>query len=471
MSLLPPPADASLLPEDGGAEERASTVAPSSALVVDDEEGIRSFLARTLERRGWRVETAGSAEEAAAILVNLHADVIVLDVALPGQSGLEWLKQLDEAGFPGEVVLMTAFADMQTAIDALRAGAADFILKPFRAEQMVNAINRCVERARLARENYVLRRQLAKRRGVADAIVGGSPAMERLRRLIERVAPTPTTVLIQGESGVGKELIARALHEQSPRAGAPFVALNCAAVAPELVEAELFGHVRGAFTGARDGRKGLFYYAHGGTLFLDEVGELPLALQSKLLRVLEERRVRPVGAEHEVPVDVRVVAATNRDLKAAAAAGRFRQDLYFRLAVMPLTAPPLRERGDDVLELAALFLGGLAQRLGVAPLALTEAAQAAMRAYPWPGNVRELRNFIERALLFGEFPLEDLTAAEEPVESSPVRGAAAAVSLAEVEKRHILAVLQSCGGSKARAADLLGVSRKTLDRKCAEWGL
>ncbi|HRJ62291.1 MAG TPA: sigma-54 dependent transcriptional regulator, partial [Azospirillaceae bacterium] len=284
------------------------------ALVVDDEEGIRSFLARTLERRGWRVETAESAEDAAALLADRHVDVIALDVALPGRSGLEWLKQLDEAGFPGEVVLMTAFADMQTAIEALRAGAADFILKPFRAEQMVNAITRAMERARLTRENYVLRRQLAKRPGAAQAIVGESDAMIRLRQLIGRVAPTPTTVLIQGESGVGKELVARALHEQSPRAANPFVALNCAAVAPELVEAELFGHVRGAFTGARDSRKGLFYYAHGGTLFLDEIGELPGGLQSKLLRVLEERRIRPVGAEQEIPVDVRVVAATNRDL-------------------------------------------------------------------------------------------------------------------------------------------------------------
>ncbi len=347
------------------------------ALVVDDEEGIRSFLARTLERRGWRVETAESAEDAAALLADRHVDVIALDVALPGRSGLEWLKQLDEAGFPGEVVLMTAFADMQTAIEALRAGAADFILKPFRAEQMVNAITRAMERARLTRENYVLRRQLAKRPGAAQAIVGESDAMIRLRQLIGRVAPTPTTVLIQGESGVGKELVARALHEQSPRAANPFVALNCAAVAPELVEAELFGHVRGAFTGARDSRKGLFYYAHGGTLFLDEIGELPGGLQSKLLRVLEERRIRPVGAEQEIPVDVRVVAATNRDLKAEAAAGRFRQDLYFRLAVMPLTAPPLRHRGADALVLAEMFMADLSQRLGAPPLALTDAARGA----------------------------------------------------------------------------------------------
>lgn len=449
-----------------------SDAAPPFALVVDDEEGIRSFLARTLERRGWRVETAESAEDAAALLADRHVDVIALDVALPGRSGLDWLKQLDEAGFPGEVVLMTAFADMQTAIEALRAGAADFILKPFRAEQMVNAINRAMERARLTRENYVLRRQLAKRPGAAQAIVGESDAMIRLRQLIGRVAPTPTTVLIQGESGVGKELVARALHEQSPRAANPFVALNCAAIAPELVEAELFGHVRGAFTGARDSRKGLFYYAHGGTLFLDEIGELPSGLQSKLLRVLEERRIRPIGAEQEIPVDVRVVAATNRDLKAEAAAGRFRQDLYFRLAVLPLTAPPLRDRGADVLVLAEMFMADLSQRLGAPPLALTDAARGAMLAYGWPGNVRELRNFIERSLLFGEFPLEDLADDENRAAATATADDMnAPMSLAAVEKRHILAVLDSCGGSKARAAELLGVSRKTLDRKCAEWGL
>ena len=244
--------------------------------------------------------------------------------------------------------------------------------------------------------------------------------------------------------------------------------MNCAAISADLIESELFGHVKGAFTGAKEARNGLFYYAHGGTLFLDEIGEFPLALQSKLLRVLEERKIRPVGTEHEVPVDVRVVAATNRDLKQEVAQCRFRQDLFYRLEVMTLTVPPLRQRAEDVPELAALFMDNLCVQLGVAPLLITPEVAHALSAYAWPGNVRELRNFVERSLLFGEFPLDSLGsdgAAMEPAAAPP------SLLLAEVEKRHILAVLAQSNGSKARAADLLGVSRKTLDRKCAEWGV
>ncbi|NUB27247.1 sigma-54-dependent transcriptional regulator [Azospirillum brasilense] len=481
-------------PEGGRMEDRAKP----SILVVDDEEGICSFLSRALERRGWRVEVAGSAEEGARTLERIHAEVIILDVALPGRSGLDWLKELMAGGYAGEVILVTAFADMDTAIDALRSGAADFVLKPFRVEQILNSIDRCVERTRLTRENYVLRRQLSKKDSGRDEIVGRSDAMMRLRSLVQRVAPTPSTVLIQGESGVGKELVARALHDLSPRADRPFVAVNCAAISADLIEAELFGHARGAFTGAKDARKGLFYYAHGGTLFLDEIGELSLTLQSKLLRVLEERRIRPVGSEQEVPVDVRVVTATNRDLKAEAAAGRFRPDLFYRLEVMTLTIPPLRQRAVDVPELAALFMRFLPARLAVPPLTLTPEVTRALMCHSWPGNVRELRNFVERSLLLGEFPLDDLdtanaAAVEEGLAADPSLCAAAVAGnppcapcpvrhvrmdgdndvlpLAEVEKRHILTVLARCDGSKARAADLLGVSRKTLDRKCVEWGV
>ncbi len=402
-----PPLDA-----DGSA---AAIDAPRpSVLVVDDEEGMRSFLSRILDRRGWRVATAGSAEEGATLLAHTHIDLIILDIALPGRSGLDWLKDLEGSSFTGEVILITAFADMNTAIDALRAGAADFVLKPFRVEQILNSIGRCLERARLTRENFVLRRQLSKSGSGRDEIVGQSDAMVRLRALVRRVAPTPSTVLIQGESGVGKELVARALHELSPRAGHPFVALNCAAISVDLIEAELFGHAKGAFTGAKESRKGLFYYAHGGTLFLDEIGELPAALQSKLLRALEERRIRPVGAEQEVPVDVRVVAATNRDLKAEVAHGRFRQDLFYRLEVMTLTVPPLRRRAEDVPDLTALFMRYLSIRLGVPPLPVTPAVTRALMAHSWPGNVRELRNFVERSLLFGEFPLNDLDEVRAP---------------------------------------------------------
>ncbi|SMH62678.1 sigma-54-dependent transcriptional regulator [Azospirillum agricola] len=447
-----------------------------SVLVVDDEEGMRSFLSRALARRGWRVETAGSAEDGARVLERAHVDLVILDIALPGRSGLDWLKELVGTGFAGEVILITAFADMNTAIDALRSGAADFVLKPFRIEQILNSIDRCIERARLTRENFVLRRQLSSRESGREEIVGQSDSMTRLRTLVRRVAPTPSTVLIQGESGVGKELVARALHEYSNRAAHPFVAVNCAAISADLIEAELFGHAKGAFTGAKESRKGLFYYAHGGTLFLDEIGELSLTLQSKLLRVLEERRIRPVGSEQEVPVDVRLVTATNRDLKAEAGQGRFRPDLFYRLEVMTLTIPPLRQRAMDVPELTALFMRHLSARLAVPPLPVTPEVTRALMAHSWPGNVRELRNFVERSLLFGEFPLNDLDNAAggghaAGALSSPAPSPANVLPLAEVEKRHILVVLGQCGGNKTRAAELLGVSRKTLDRKCAEWGV
>ncbi|WP_374480589.1 sigma-54-dependent transcriptional regulator [Zoogloea sp.] len=442
---------------------REPTWSDYAVLVVDDEAGVRNFLERALRARGCHVDTAGSAEEGAERLQQHHFDAIVLDIALPGRSGMEWLRNLKNDGFAGDVVLITAFADIETAIDALRAGASDFVLKPFRVDQIVNSLQRCFERARLDRENFVLQRQVAGLGGLVDGMVGHSEAMRRLSELIHRVAPTPATVLILGESGVGKEVTARALHQMSPRAERSFVPLNCAAVSAELMESELFGHVRGAFTGAREARRGLFHYANGGTLFLDEIGELPLAMQTKLLRVLEERRIRPVGSEAEVPVDVRMVAATNRDLRAEVAAGRFRQDLFYRLEVVTLAIPPLRERREDIAELAVHFNAQLASRLGLPPLPLSQADLARLAAYAWPGNVRELRNLIERSLILGGLPADN-NQAPGFVEPLPL-------SLAEVEKRHILAVLDQCGGNKARAATLLGVSRKTLDRKAIEWGL
>ncbi len=433
-----------------------------AVLVVDDEAGVRNFLERALRARGCRVDVAGSAEEGAQRLAEHHFDAIVLDIAMPGRSGLEWLRSLKNDGYAGDVILITAFADIETAIDALRAGASDFVLKPFRVDQIVNSLQRCFERARLDRENFVLQRQVAGLVGPVEGLVGHSDAMRRLSDLIRRVAPTPSTVLILGESGVGKEVAARALHQISPRAERSFVALNCAAVSAELMESELFGHVRGAFTGAREARRGLFHYANGGTLFLDEIGELPLPMQTRLLRVLEERRIRPVGSEAEVPVDVRVVAATNRDLRAEVAAGRFREDLFYRLEVVTVTIPPLRERRADIADLALHFNAQLSTRLGLPPLNLGPADLARLAAYAWPGNVRELRNLVERSLILGSLP----ATGEAAGFSDPLP-----LSLAEVEKRHILAVLDQCGGNRARAAALLGVSRKTLDRKAIEWGV
>ena len=435
-----------------------------SVLVVDDEPGMISFLQRALAQRYGRVETAGSVEQAVPLLRRRLYDLIVLDISLPGRSGIEWLHNLRDDGFAGDVILITAYADLDTAIDALRAGASDFLLKPFSVAQMLNGVARCFERSRLRRENFVLRREIEERSTAVDGVICQSDAMQGVCERLKRIAPTNATVLLTGESGTGKEIAARALHRMSPRHDGPFVPINCAAIAAELIESELFGHIKGAFTGAQSAREGLFYYAQGGTIFLDEVAEMPAAAQAKLLRVLEERRIRPVGSEQEIPVDVRVIAATNRDLKEDVARQRFRQDLYYRLQVVELSLPPLRERPDDIELLARHFIGSMAQALNVPPLDLTPRALARMAAYDWPGNVRELRNFIERSLILGWFDLG-------PDDDSPGSDSAgSAETLEAVEKRHILATLQACHGNKSEAARQLGISRKTLDRKCTAWG-
>ena len=434
-----------------------------SVLVVDDEPGMVSFIQRALESRCGVVEGADSVEAALPLVRRRLYDLIVLDIALPGRSGIDWLHELRDEGYAGDVVLMTAYADLDTAIEALRAGAADFLLKPFSLAQMLNAVQRCFERSRLVRENFVLRREVSERISDVEGLVGASPAMHALCERIRRIAPTPATVLLSGESGTGKEVVVRALHGMSNRAGGPFVPVNCAAIAAELIESELFGHVRGAYTGARQNREGLFYYARGGTIFLDEIGELPAPAQAKLLRVLEERRIRPVGSEQEIPVDVRVVAATNRELKTDVSAMRFRQDLYYRLQVIELALPPLRDRTEDIPLLIDHFIGLLATHLGVPRIAPDRRTLARLTAYDWPGNVRELKNLVERSLIMGWFDL-----GPEPADGGPA--AASDESLEAVEKRHILAVLAACDGNKSEAARRLGVSRKTLDRKCQAWG-
>lgn len=452
-----------------------------SVLVVDDEPGMLSFLQRSLQSRCAWVVTALDVDDAERQLARQHFDLIVLDIALPGRSGVQWLHQLREQGFPGDVVLMTAYADLETAIEALRAGAADFLLKPFPVAQMLNAVKRCFERSDLLRENFVLRRQIDQREGALEGLVGHSTAMDELCQLLKCIAPTPSTVLIQGESGTGKELAARALHRMSHRCDKPFVPINCAAISAELIESELFGHIKGAYTGAASGREGMFYYARGGTLFLDEVSELPLALQAKLLRVLEERRIRPVGTEQEIQVDVRMIVATNRNLVNEVAAGRFRQDLYYRLQVVELNMPALRDRLEDLPELVHYLINQLAPGLGVQALPRDDGALARMARYNWPGNVRELRNLIERSLILGYYADDfvfhntDESLSVQRVEPDEHTGAAAADTtgkdelLDEVERRHSLAILANCGGNKTEAARRLGVSRKTLERKCVLW--
>ncbi|MDX1434498.1 MAG: sigma-54 dependent transcriptional regulator [Gammaproteobacteria bacterium] len=442
----------------------------SAVLIVDDEPGMRNFLLKALEHDCALVEVADSVERAEALRQRYHFDLLIVDIRLPGRSGIEWLEDLRADGVRTDVIVMTAYADLDTAISALRSGAADFLLKPFRLEQMMAAVRGCLERRRMARENFLLKRGSGGH--AVEGILGSSPAIEEMSHVIRRVAPTGSTVLIEGETGTGKELVARAIHDLSARSGS-FVPVNCGSISPELLESELFGHTKGAFTSAHNSRDGLFSYARDGTLFLDEISEMPLGMQAKLLRALEEKRVRPVGADREVPVNARVLAATNRELAGEVSAGRFREDLFFRLNVLAITVPPLRERLDDIPVLAAHFSTTLSRELGVAPVPFSHDDFVQMRRYAWPGNVRELKNVIERSLLLGKLPGDCFALTGPASAGAQVAGADRAPplgwSLAEVEKQHMLRVLESMGGNKSKAARSLGVSRKTLERKLKSW--
>jgi DNA-binding NtrC family response regulator len=449
----------------------------AATLIVDDEPGMRHFLEKALSPCFGQVSTAGSAEEGQALVRTNRYDLVILDITLPGKSGLAWLRELREQGHGGEVVLITAFADLDVAIEALRAGASDFILKPFRLAQILNAVQQGMERSRLTRENYLLRRSLQSQQQPTEwPLVGESLAMRRLGDALARVAPVHSPVLLRGESGTGKELVAQVIHERSARATGPFVHMHCSGLPPELLESELFGHAPGAFAGATQARDGLFHYAQGGTLFLDEVAELPLSVQASLLRVLEERQVRPMGSQQRNPVDVRIVAASHRDLSQEVAAGRFRKDLYYRLQVVEIALPPLREHKHDLGLLFEHFVALLAPPLGAAPLALSAEELAYLRQYDWPGNVRELRNFVERSLILGKLNVTALYQAPEPVEAPGERPhgntlSPATTDLQTLEKQHILRVLASVDGDKGRAAELLGISRRTLERRVAEWAI
>jgi DNA-binding NtrC family response regulator len=453
---------------------RPSPAAPDSAerwpratvLVVDDEPGMRHFLEKSLAPRVGRVLSAASAEEAQGLLREHGVDLALLDIALPGRNGIELLKDMRAQGIGAEVVLITAFADLDTAIEALRAGAGDMLLKPFRVTQVLGAVRHGLERARLRRENWVLRRALSQRNSPADGLIGRSIAISGLHAALEKVAAVDSTVLLTGESGTGKELAALAVHRRSSRESAPFVPVNCATAAPAQLEADLFGH-----GGAEPGGDGLIVYAQGGTLFLDEVGELPASLQAALLRVLEDRCVRPPGSDRSVPVDVRIVAATNRPLAEDVRSGRFRADLFYRLQVVEIRLPPLRSHKEDIPDLVRHFIATLAPCLGVSPIDVSDDEMRYLQQYDWPGNVRELRNLIERSLIVGTLNVSALYQNLPRPRPAAVAGAGAGVptDLHTLEKQHILAVLDSVRGDKTRAAQLLGISRRTLERRVAEW--
>ena len=448
----------------------------SRVLVVDDDQAMCDLLEGALGRRGFSVTSRTAADEAFALLAAEDFDVVITDLQMKGMNGLELCERISQNRPDVPVVVMTAFGSLETAVAAIRVGAYDFITKPIDLEPLRLALERAVRHRALTREVGLLRQTVREARHFEE-LIGSSPAMGQVYELIERVAAVDATVLITGESGTGKEMVARAIHRRGKRSSGHFVAINCAAVPEALLESELFGHEKGAFTDARSARPGLFVEASGGTLFLDEIGELPLALQSKLLRALQERAVRPVGAAREVPFDARLLAATNRDLETAVEERRFRDDLYYRINVVNLALPPLRARGGDVLLLAQHFLEHFTRMFDKPVTAIAPAAADKLLSYTWPGNVRELANCIERAVAltrFTELVVEDLPEKIRAYSRSHVVVAGSdpteLVPLEEVERRYILHALEAVGGNRTLAAQTLGLDRKTLYRKLKAYG-
>jgi two-component system response regulator HydG len=446
-------------------------------LVVDDDRSMCETLDASLGKRGFTVEWRTDPAAAVECLARADTDVVVTDLRMGPASGLDLCARIVSEWPEVPVILITGFGTLDTAIAAIRAGAYDFITKPIEIDALAVAIERAVERRRLRHEVQNLRRAVGSMKGRFGKLLGSSDAMRPVYDVLERIADSSATVLVTGESGTGKEVVARALHDTGPRRNAAFVAINCSAVPEALLESELFGHARGAFTDARSPRTGLVLQANGGTLLLDEIGDMPMPLQAKLLRALQERTVRPVGGDAEVPFDVRVLATTNRDLRALIDEGRFREDLYFRINVIHIELPPLRARGGDVLLLAQHFIDLHAARAGKTVTGLAPAAAERLLAYPWPGNVRELQNCIERAIALTRHPevqVEDLPETVRSFKRSHVLVAASdpseLVPLAEVERRYVLRVVEAAGGNKSLAAQILGITRKTLYRKLEEYG-
>lgn len=444
-------------------------------LVIEDDRGMCELLEIGLGKRGFSVHWSTDPIQTADILQREEFDVVVTDLNMPRLSGIDLTRQIVDSRPDLPVVLITAFGSMESAVAAMRAGAYDFVTKPLEVDALALLLQRAVQHRALREEVRRLRSAVAAAEpGVG--MVGESEAMRKVAQMLGRVAETDVSALIVGESGTGKELVARAIHKRSTRKDGPFVAVNCSALPEALLESELFGHVRGAFTDAKLPRKGLFQHAQGGTLFLDEIGDLPLSLQPKLLRVLQERSVRPIGADAESPIDVRILAATNVDLEAAVQEKRFREDLYYRLNVVQIELPPLRARGNDVLLLAQHFIGRTSARHDKRVEKLTPKAAERLLAYSWPGNVRELQNCIERAVTltsYDQIGVDDLPEKVRDYRPSQVLVSSdhpdELVSLEEIERRYILRVLDVVGGNKSLAAQILGVDRRTLYRKVEKY--
>jgi DNA-binding NtrC family response regulator len=439
-------------------------------LVVDDEEIVRESLGGWLEKDGYAVERCADGPSALERLEAERWSILVVDLKMPGMNGLEVLEQAKRMHPDLAVVMMTAYATVDTAVAAMKAGAYDYLVKPFDPEELSLMMQKIVAQQALVRENMVLRQALKQEYRFRD-LLSKSPAMQAVFELARTAARASSTILVLGESGSGKEVLARAIHAESPRAEGPFVAVSCAALTESLLESELFGHERGAFTGAVARRKGKFEAAHGGTLFLDEVGDVGPKLQLDLLRVLEERRFHRVGGNDPIEVDVRIVAATNRDLGKAVQEGRFRDDLFYRLNVIPIVIPPLRQRREDIPLLVESFVERLAAEMKKPLDGVSAEAMSALMAHDWPGNVRELRNVLERGAVVAAGPVIQLADLGLPSRAEAPPKAGALASLEEVEKRQVAAVLAHTGGNVSQSARILGIDRVTLYNKMKKYSI
>jgi DNA-binding NtrC family response regulator len=442
-------------------------------LVVEDDQSTREGLCAALSDAGMEVLAASSGEEALARLDLTQVDVVVSDIMMGNVSGVDLLTHIQEDHSDTAVILVTAYGTIESAVDAMRRGAYDYLTKPINLDRLELLVHRAHRRQNLLRENRELKQQL-RRQFSMSGIIGQSPAMRQILQKIEQIAPTNASVLVQGESGTGKELVASAIHHHSNRSDGPLVKVNCVALAESLIESELFGHERGAFTGAHRMRRGRFELADHGTLFLDEVGDLSVATQLKLLRAIQEREIERVGGQTPIAVDVRLIAATNRDLEAAMREGKFREELYYRLKVVTLQIPPLRERPDDIPLLLDYFLDLFCKEHSKSIRGFTQTAKQRLCSFPWPGNVRELRNCVESLVVTTrgeEITLQNLPPLMVPESSSFSINLPMGRPIDEVERRYILRTLEMLSGNKARTAQMLGISKKTLYRRLHDYGI
>jgi two-component system response regulator PilR (NtrC family) len=459
---------------------RSDPALPARILVVDDEVGLLDFLRLLLEEEGFEVETTASMAEARERLEASHFDLALCDILMPDGNGLDLLKEIKQTAAHTSVIMMTAYTSTKTAIEAMRFGAYHYVSKPFDVDELKVVVQKALEKAELVDENVYLRRELEAKYRFSN-IIGKSRRMQEIFSLIERVAKTNSTVLLQGESGTGKELIARAVHYASPRSAQRFLSINCGALPENLLESELFGHERGSFTGAIKEKKGLFQEAHRGTLFLDEIGEMAGAMQVKLLRALQEKTVRKVGGNREEAVDVRIIAATNRDLKSLVERDGFREDLYYRINVIPIVLPPLRQRREDIPLLADFFVKKCSREMGVPAKRITTEAMRFLESYDWPGNVRELENVIERALALSsgeaitpeDVPSQLLSRTSQPLAGIflPADGLDLEAYLDQIRRQIMDEALERSGGVQTQAAELLGVSFRSFRYYAKKLGL